>query len=79
MVWWYLGGQLDPAGGSDAGFYWLAIVVRVLAELYLVGIVARDVLQPVARPGRPRGRAATAYACGGVSRGNCVAGTRTRD
>ena len=60
MVWWYLGGQLDPAGGTDAGFYWLAIVVRVLAELYLVGIVARDVLQPwhdpVVRAARPRRR-----------------------
>ncbi len=53
MVWWYLGGELDPASGGDAGFYWLAIVVRMLAELYLVAIVARDVLQPVARPGRP--------------------------
>jgi uncharacterized membrane protein len=60
MVWWYLGGQLDPAGGTDAGFYWLAIVVRVLAELYLVGIVTRDVLQPwhdpVVRAARPRRR-----------------------
>jgi hypothetical protein len=46
MVWWYLGGRLDSAGGGDAGFYWLAIVVRVLAELYFVGIVVRDVLQP---------------------------------
>ena len=46
MVWWYLGGELDPASGGDAGFYWLAIVIRMLAELYLVAIVARDVLQP---------------------------------
>ena len=33
IVWWYLGGYLDPAGGGDAGFYWVAIVVRVAAEL----------------------------------------------
>ena len=46
MVWWYLGGELDPASGGDAGFYWLAIVIRMLAELYLVAIVARDVLRP---------------------------------
>jgi uncharacterized membrane protein len=46
MVWWYLGGELDAAGGGDAGFYWIAIVVRMLAELYLVAIVARDVLDP---------------------------------
>jgi uncharacterized membrane protein len=45
-VWWYLGGVLDSAGGGDAGFYWLAIVVRMLCELWLVGIVARDVLRP---------------------------------
>ncbi len=45
-MWWYLGGYLDPAGGGDAGFYWVAIVVRMLAELYLVAVVARDVLRP---------------------------------
>ena len=45
-VWWYLGGYLAPGSGSEAGFYWLAIVARVLTELYLVGIVVRDVLDP---------------------------------
>ena len=45
-IWWYLGGDLDSAGGGDAGFYWLAIVVRILAELYLVAVVARDVMRP---------------------------------
>ena len=45
-VWWYLGGYLEPGGGGDDGFYWLAIVVRVLGELYLVGIVVRDILLP---------------------------------
>ena len=49
-VWWYLGGDLDSATGGDAGFYWLAIVLRMLAELYLVGIVARDVLRPELDP-----------------------------
>ena len=49
-VWWYLGGALDPAGGGDPGFYWLAIIVRMLAELWLVGIVARDVLRPERDP-----------------------------
>jgi uncharacterized membrane protein len=46
MVWWYLGGFLDPTGGGDAGFYWLAIGVRVTGELYLAGLVVRDVLRP---------------------------------
>ena len=57
-VWWYLGHYLDPGGGGDAGFYWLAILVRVAAQLYLVGIVVRDVLMPehdVVRSPRQRG------------------------
>ena len=41
-VWWYLGGQLAPGGGEDAGFYWLAILVRVAGELYLCALVVRD-------------------------------------
>ena len=45
-VWWYLGGHLAPADGGYPGFYWLAIIVRMAAELYLVGIVVRDVLLP---------------------------------
>jgi uncharacterized membrane protein len=57
MVWFYLGGYLDPAGGGEAGAYWVAIIVRVLAELYLVGMVVRDVrrpwLDPVDRPPDP--------------------------
>lgn len=44
MVWLYLDGQLAPGSGDGAGFYWLAILVRMAGELYLVGIVARDVL-----------------------------------
>jgi hypothetical protein len=45
-VWWYLGGYLEPAGGGDAGFYWVAILVRMLCELYLVAVVVRDVWWP---------------------------------
>jgi uncharacterized membrane protein len=55
-VWWYLGGFLAPAGGDDAGAYWIAILVRMAAELYLVAVVARDVLRPAHDPvGRPWG------------------------
>ena len=43
-VWWYLGHYLDPGGGGNAGFYWMAIIVRVAAQLYLVAIVVRDVI-----------------------------------
>jgi uncharacterized membrane protein len=54
-VWWYLGGALDSAGGGDAGFYWLAILVRMLCELWLVAIVARDVVRPERDPVERRG------------------------
>ena len=49
-VWWYLGGQLAPGGGDDAGFYWLAILVRVAGELSLVGIVLRDMFRRTPEP-----------------------------
>ena len=52
MVWFYLAGYLDPSGGGAPGFYWVAILVRVMAELYLVGLVVRDVLQPEQDPVR---------------------------
>ena len=52
MVWWYLGGFLDPAGGGDVGFYWLAIGVRVAGELFLAAVVVRDVLRPWRDPVR---------------------------
>jgi hypothetical protein len=60
-VWWYLGEYLNPGGGGDAGFYWVAIIVRVAGELYLAGIVVRDILRPEydvvrMREWRPRGR-----------------------
>jgi uncharacterized membrane protein len=45
-VWWYLGTWLNPGGGGDAGFYWLAVGIRVAAQLYLGAIVVRDVLMP---------------------------------
>ena len=45
-VWWYLDGALQPGAGDDVGFYWIAIIIRMLGELYLVAIVVRDVLYP---------------------------------
>ncbi|HEX6247295.1 MAG TPA: glycosyltransferase 87 family protein [Nocardioidaceae bacterium] len=46
-VWLYLGNITAPSA-SDApdAVYWTAIVVRILAELYLIAVVARDVLDP---------------------------------
>ncbi|HET6666857.1 MAG TPA: glycosyltransferase 87 family protein [Intrasporangium sp.] len=45
-VWWYLGGHLAPAAGDQPGFYWMAIFVRIACQLYLVAVVARDVVRP---------------------------------
>jgi uncharacterized membrane protein len=46
-VWWYLDGDLN-AGSSDgpASVYWIAIILRMAAELYLAGVVVRDILRP---------------------------------
>jgi uncharacterized membrane protein len=55
-VWWYLGSYLNPGGGGEPGFYWLAVAVRVAAQGYLIVLVVRDVLRPehdVVRTGRP--------------------------
>ena len=46
-VWFYLGEYTasSVSGGEDR-FYWLAILVRVAAQLFLVAVVVRDVWQP---------------------------------
>ncbi len=55
-IWLHLGGWTDPAtAGQQDRFYWLAIGVRVLAEIYLVVLVVRDVLQPWHDPVRRDG------------------------
>ena len=55
-VWLYLGGWTASASsGQPDRFYWFAILVRVAAELYLVVLVVRDVLQPWRDPVRADG------------------------
>ena len=55
-VWLYLGGWTAPAAsGQPDRFYWLAIVVRVAVELYVAGLVVRDVLLPWHDPVRSDG------------------------
>ena len=53
MVWMYLGQFTAPAttGEQDAAYSW-AIVVRVLAELYLAAVVVRDIVRPWRDPVR---------------------------
>jgi uncharacterized membrane protein len=50
-VWWYLGKFL--ASGSDESVspaYWIAIALRMAAELYLVAVVVRDIRDPWSDP-----------------------------
>lgn len=49
-VWWYLGGYIKATGTEDSPLYWIAVVVRVAAELYLVAIVVRDIWRPARDP-----------------------------
>lgn len=42
-VWLYLGGWLKDSGGDQASAYSLAILVRILAEVYLMVMVVRDI------------------------------------
>lgn len=49
-VWWYLGGFLNDRSDDQAGFYWLAIVVRIIAQLYLVAVIVRDMYAPERDP-----------------------------
>ena len=55
-VWLYLG-EFTASGESGAPdhTYWLTIVVRVVAELYLAALVVRDVLRPECDPVRADG------------------------
>ena len=55
-VWFYLGGFTASATSGQADHaYWVAIVVRVAAELWLAGVVVRDVLVPWRDPVRADG------------------------
>lgn len=49
-VWWYLAELLHPAGQGSAVLYWIAIVLRVAAQLWLVAVVVRDVVRPDGDP-----------------------------
>jgi uncharacterized membrane protein len=42
-VWLYLGGWLAPSSGTNPTAYQIAIVVRVLGELYLAAVIIRDI------------------------------------
>jgi uncharacterized membrane protein len=55
-VWFYLGGfTASAASGEGDHAYWWAIGIRVLAELWLMGVVVRDILAPWRDPVRADG------------------------
>ena len=55
-VWLYLGRFTEPAGTSgDDRVYWIAILVRMAAEIWFAGLVVRDVLSPWHDPVRADG------------------------
>jgi uncharacterized membrane protein len=55
-VWLYLGGYTAPAGeGMPDRVYWLAILVRLACEVYLMAVVLRDVVAPWRDPVRADG------------------------
>ncbi len=49
VVWFYLAGLTENASGRPA-VYWVAILLRVAAQLWFVAVVVRDVLRPDADP-----------------------------
>ncbi len=55
-VWWYLGRFTEPSTvGAEDHVYWLAIIVRVAAEVWFAGLVVRDILRPENDPVREDG------------------------
>jgi uncharacterized membrane protein len=55
-VWLYLGGWTASASsGQPDRFYWFAIVVRMAVQLYISGLVVRDILAPWHDPVRSDG------------------------
>jgi uncharacterized membrane protein len=45
-IWWHLGGELTPGAGDQDRVYWLAVIVRLLTEGWVVIMVVRDAHRP---------------------------------
>jgi uncharacterized membrane protein len=59
-VWWYLGSFLTSGDGGSHPFYWLAVLVRVAGQLFLVALVVRSWFLRQVVTGAPREKGATA-------------------
>ena len=54
-IWWHLGGELSPGDGSADRVYWLAVILRLATQSWVVAMVVRDVLVPAGDPVRVYG------------------------
>jgi uncharacterized membrane protein len=54
-IWWHLGGLLAPGDSSADRIYWLAVIIRLLTQSWVVVLVVRDILRPQHDPVRAGG------------------------
>ncbi len=54
-IWWHLGGLLSPGDGSEDRIYWLAVLLRLATQSWVVVMVVRDILRPAHDPVRRGG------------------------
>ena len=54
-IWWHLGGYLTPGDGSPDRIYWVAVLIRLATQGWVVLLVVRDALQPAHDPMRRDG------------------------
>lgn len=45
-IWWHLGGQLAPGDGGPDRLYWLAVIIRLATEAWVVIMVVRSIVRP---------------------------------
>ena len=74
-IWWHLGGQLDPGDGGEDRIYWLAVLLRLCTQGWVVAVVVRDIVWAAHDPVRQGGRDDPA---GGVLDGAADAGWHVR-
>ena len=54
-IWWHLGGFLAPGDSSPDRIYWLAVIIRLCTQSWVVIMVVRDALRPEQDPVRRSG------------------------
>ena len=51
-IWWHLGGFLSPGDSSADRLYWVAVLIRLCTQGWVVFMVVRDALRPDRDPVR---------------------------